>query len=152
MCVFLQPESYRQLPLPPSHDVHYDFPLMQNFSDDMFSFVDSRDIVLVRIAWNHSPHLTKPSYAAIPQSASSHGRTKIITTWCGSASRQSGTCVRRRKVVCKRSSWRARSITYTRCATSSTLGACGSSSSMAIRCTSSWLRDTGTSSYRGCPA
>jgi len=30
----------------------------------MFSLFDSRDVVLVVIAWNHSPHFTKPSYAA----------------------------------------------------------------------------------------
>ena len=31
----------------------------------MSSLSDSRDLVLVRIAWNHSPRLTNPSYATI---------------------------------------------------------------------------------------
>jgi hypothetical protein len=54
--------------------------------------------------------------------ASSYGRPVITMMWYGSVPNHSGTGVRQRRVLCEKSSRIARSTTYTRCATSSTLG------------------------------
>src|SRR5712691_8499706 len=82
-----------------NHDVHYDFPLMQLFLTCLLS---STRVTFYSFALSGIIRLISPSRLVrqLSQRASSHGRTKIMTTWCGSASSQSGTCVRRRKVVC----------------------------------------------------